>query len=253
MKYRNLWIIGILLIAGLPLTGCGSPPKTVASHANPPAGITPIAGGDLHYVVLSEQAINRLKIQTAPVREEQVTRKRSVGGAVSLPDAGPPNTTTKPAPGGVWVRVPLPAADLRKVDRGQLVRVLPLDGTGAGVPGQPVETQAAAPQAATGELYYVVNSAGHGLAAGQRVHVELTLAGSTAPRKLIPYAAVVYDTHGDTWAYTSSEPRTFVRHRVVVDYIEGDRAVLSEGPPTGTAVVTVGGAELLGTEFGVGH
>jgi hypothetical protein len=253
MKRRNLWMMVILIIAGLPLTGCGAPPKTGASHANPPAGITPIAGGDLHYVVLSEQAINRLKIETAPLREEPVTRKRSVGGAVSLPDAGPPNTATKPAPGGVWVRVPLSTADLSKVDRSQPVRVLPLEGAGAGVPGQPVEMQAASGQAATGELYYVVNSAGHGLAAGQRVRVELTLAGGGAARKLIPYAAVVYDTQGDTWAYTGGEPRTFVRHRIVVDYIEGDMAVLSEGPPTGTAVVTVGGAELRGAEFGVGH
>lgn len=253
MKYRNLWIFVILIIAGLPLTGCGAPAKTVASHANPPAGITPIAGGNLHNVVLSEQAMQRLKIQTAPVREEPVTRKRRVGGAVSLPDAGPPNTTTKPGSGGVWVRVPLPVADLSKVDHSQPVRVRPLDSEDQGVPGRLVETKAPDPKAVMGDLYYVVDSAGHGLSAGQRVHVELTLAGSATPRKLIPYGAVVYDTHGDTWAYTSGEPRTFVRHRVVVDYIEGDQAVLAEGPPTGTAVVTVGGAELFGTEFGVGH
>jgi hypothetical protein len=30
-------------------------------------------------------------------------------------------------------------------------------------------------------------------------------------------------------------------------------AVLSSGPPVGTRIVTVGVAELFGTEFGVGH
>jgi hypothetical protein len=33
--------------------------------------------------------------------------------------------------------------------------------------------------------------------------------------------------------------------------VQGDMAVLSEGPPPGTEVVTVGGEELLGTEFAI--
>jgi hypothetical protein len=32
----------------------------------------------------------------------------------------------------------------------------------------------------------------------------------------------------------------------------GESAVLDQGPPTGTRVVTAGAAELFGTEFGVG-
>jgi hypothetical protein len=72
-------------------------------------------------------------------------------------------------------------------------------------------------------------------------------------RKVVPYAAVLYDAHGQTWVYTSPEPLVFVRHRIQVEYISGDRAVLSQGPPTGTAVVTVGAAELFGAEFEIGH
>lgn len=34
--------------------------------------------------------------------------------------------------------------------------------------------------------------------------------------------------------------------------IDGDLAVLSHVPPAGTQIVTVGAAELFGTEFGVG-
>ncbi len=70
-------------------------------------------------------------------------------------------------------------------------------------------------------------------------------------RRVIPYAAVLYDTQGDTWVYTSPEPLTFVRHPITVDHIDGDKAVLSDGPPSGTAVVTVGAAELYGSEIRV--
>ncbi len=77
-----------------------------------------------------------------------------------------------------------------------------------------------------------------------------------APRKgelTIPYAAVLYDPAGDTWAYTSPETLVFVRAPIEVARIVGDRAFLSEGPPPGTDVVVVGAAELLGTEYEVGE
>jgi hypothetical protein len=68
-------------------------------------------------------------------------------------------------------------------------------------------------------------------------------------RLVIPYAAVIYGVDGQAWAYTSPEPLTFVRHPLEVEAIEGDQAILSEGPPPGTQVVTVGTAELYGAEF----
>jgi hypothetical protein len=82
---------------------------------------------------------------------------------------------------------------------------------------------------------------------------EAQVARSASQRKVVPYAAVLYDAQGDTWVYTSPEPQVFVRHRISVDYIDGDQAVLSEGPPLGTAVVMVGAVELFGTEFEIGH
>jgi len=68
-------------------------------------------------------------------------------------------------------------------------------------------------------------------------------------REVIPYAAVLYDPEGETWTYTNPEPLTFVRTRIEVDYIEGDWAILTAGPPPGTAVVTVGAQELFGSEL----
>lgn len=82
---------------------------------------------------------------------------------------------------------------------------------------------------------------------------EERLAPSEPPRMVVPYSALIYDPQGTTWIYTNTEPRTFVRHRVDVDYIKGDLAILNDGPPTGTLVASVGAAELYGTEFEVGH
>ena len=73
------------------------------------------------------------------------------------------------------------------------------------------------------------------------------------PRLTTPYASLIYGPHGETWVYTMPEPRTFIRATVVVDYIEGDLAVLKSGPPPGTIVVTVAAAEVYGSEFEVGH
>jgi hypothetical protein len=72
-------------------------------------------------------------------------------------------------------------------------------------------------------------------------------------RKVVSYSALFYDLNGGTWVYTNPSPLTFVRARIGVDYINGDLVVLSEGPPSGTEVVTVGAPELYGTEFGVGQ
>ncbi len=80
----------------------------------------------------------------------------------------------------------------------------------------------------------------------------LTGPGADGPRTTIPYAALLYDSTGATFVYTSPEPLVFVRHPVTVEFIEGDLVVLQNGPPVGTAVVTAGGAELTGVEFGVG-
>lgn len=78
-------------------------------------------------------------------------------------------------------------------------------------------------------------------------------APSGAKRRVIPFAAVFYTPNGDTWAYTSPESLTFLRHRISVDHIRGKRAILSDGPPSGTRVVTVGVSELWGMETGLGH
>ena len=102
-------------------------------------------------------------------------------------------------------------------------------------------------------LYFRIKSGTQALQPGQRVGVKMTEPGSGTPKKVVPYAAVIYDVHGDTWVYTNPEPLVFVRSRVDIEYFDRDMAVLRDGPELGTQIVVVGAAELLGAESGVGH
>jgi hypothetical protein len=101
--------------------------------------------------------------------------------------------------------------------------------------------------------YFALNDGDHSLRAGQRVFVRVTQPDSGKLQKVIPYAAVIYDAAGNSWTYTNPEPLVFVRHPIVIEYIDGDLAALKEGPEVGTAVVTVGAPELMGVELNVGH
>jgi multidrug efflux pump subunit AcrA (membrane-fusion protein) len=148
MKHLNRWLVVILLIlAALHLAACSQTQAADAPSKIEPAQVEQIEGTELNRLTLTEKAAQRLDIQMAPVREEQV------------------------------------------------------DG---------------------------------------------------AQRLVVPYSAVIYDLEGATWIYISPEPLTYLREPVTVDHIEGDMAVLVDGPATGTEVVTVGVAELYGTDTGIG-
>ncbi len=254
MKHNDQWLVVVLFLACLVLSGCGQTPVATAGKIAP-AKVAPIEGTNFKRLTLVAEAAKRLDIQTAPVREVQVLRKRKVGGeVVSL--SRTPTPTAAQLPDTVYVRVRLSENEVSKVDRGQPAVIMRLTGdTGAsGLTGQPVK----APEIietedpATTLYYFVVGSAKYGLIAGQRVFVELPPLGTAAQRKLIPNAALLYDPKGNTWVYTNPESLVFIRQSVSIDYIEGDQAILLDGPAAGTAVVTVGGAELFGIEFGVG-
>jgi hypothetical protein len=142
-----IWTAALLLLAVLPVAGCQSGEEEAAA-ADEPAKVEPVEGSDdLFQVTLTEEAAERIDLQTAVVRTE---------------------------------------------------------GDGAG------------------------------------------------QRTIVPYSAIVYETDGETWVYTSTADLSFVREHVEVLEIEGDRAALSEGPAEGTEVVTVGVAELFGAEHGIG-
>jgi hypothetical protein len=82
-----------------------------------------------------------------------------------------------------------------------------------------------------------------------RIELRTAQVRGKGERKVVPHLALIYNPDGDVFVYTRPEPRTYVRAPVEVRNVAGDRAVLSDGPPSGTEIVTVGAAELLATEY----
>ena len=175
--------------------------------------------------------------------------------------AGPGQTVAAAAPlfdlvrlDAVWIRVPLYAGDIDQIDRRAPARVVPLGaaGTSPGTVARPVTAPPSAdPSTAAVDLYYAAPNPGGALRPGQRVGVRVPLT-SEAQSLVVPRAALLHDAYGGSWVYEARESNVFVRRRVsVVDLVE-DLAVLDQGPPPGTRVVTAGAAELFGTEFGAG-
>jgi hypothetical protein len=147
MLHVKPWMVVVLiLIAGLLLSGCSEAGESEAV-AEAPAYVEAAEGAEFSRVVLTERAVERLGLETAPVREEQVN----------------------------------------------------------------------------GES-----------------------------RSVVPYSAVLYGLNGETWIYISQEPLVFTRATVTIDFIEGDMAVLLDGPPAGTEVASVGASLLYGIDTGVG-
>jgi hypothetical protein len=224
-----------------------------------PAGkahkVEPIPGSTLKRVILTPKAAERLGIETGAVSEQAVVRNRTFLGQI-VPGRSDVTLAAATAGGAaatgeVTVRVPV-IGDVTQVARDRPGRVLPLHAKAA-LPAKPIEVKADADPDAGKALYYAVEGAPPGLSPGQPVTVELPLNGSGTKQPVVPYSAVVYDEQGRAWIFTNPAPLIFVREPVIVDYFDGDTAVLSKGPAAGTKIVTVGVSQLFGAETGVGH
>ena len=86
----------------------------------------------------------------------------------------------------------------------------------------------------------------------RRLEVKTAAVQQSGSETAIPYSAVLYAPSGEASAYVNSAPLTFVRKAIVVDRIDGNRALLSGGLAAGAQVVTVGVSELHGIESGAG-
>lgn len=89
--------------------------------------------------------------------------------------------------------------------------------------------------------------------AAKRLDIQTAAVEQNGGGTVVPYSAVFYSPTGETWVYVSPKPLTFMRHEIVVDRIDGDKALLKDGPAPGTKVATVGVAELFGAESGLGE
>jgi hypothetical protein len=86
-------------------------------------------------------------------------------------------------------------------------------------------------------------------ATAARIELQTAKVRLDGGRKVVPHLALIYNPDGDVFVYTRPEPRTYVRAPVEVRHVAGGRVVLSDGPASGTDIVTVGAAELLATEY----
>lgn len=154
----------------------------------------------------------------------------------------------------LWVRVPVYAGDVPRIDTAAAIRLDPLAGPapGAAAVARPIPvpfSTTASP--AMLDLFYEVTNRDGALRPGQRVLVELPLRGEEESL-VVPPASILHDIHGGTWVYESIAPHTFVRRRVDLRQVVEAGAVLARGPAPGARIVTAGAAELFGTEFGAG-
>jgi len=88
--------------------------------------------------------------------------------------------------------------------------------------------------------------------ATERLGIETTAVSNLEGELAVPSSSLWLDTKGIFWVYTNPEPNVYLRHAVDVVDDDGAFAVLAAGPSIGTSIVSVGVAELYGTEVGVG-
>lgn len=150
----------------------------------------------------------------------------------------------------VWIRVPLYAGDESRIQKGVNASVQGLSGTQqTAISARPVAgPQTSNARATSIDLYYELDNSKGNFRPGQRVTVTLPFSGASTGNT-IPFSAIIYDINGGTWVYTNPSPNVFIRQRVELQTVIGNNAVLNRGPSAGTKIVTVGAAELFGTEF----
>jgi len=92
------WAAALLVIGGLALTGC-TKSEAAAGAAEKPAKVEAVAGTDAKKVVLTEQAVTRLGLQTAAVAEKSV----ATGGTTATRTTVPYSALLYDAKGDTWV------------------------------------------------------------------------------------------------------------------------------------------------------
>jgi len=266
----------LLLAPAAAVAGAGESGSAGKSDA---VSLESIPGSAIKRVTLTAKAAERLGIETGQVGEETIIHKQMVGGRVVPPVKDPPKpmlssagvadfgqvqtaqpvaeSAKPPVDGEAWVLVTLSHGEWDRLRKDLPSRILPLamrNGSAGEVLAQP---SGVPPQQDLKRtmltLYYKVPGKDHGLTLYHRVRVELPLSGTGEKRRVVPYSAVYYDAEGTAWAYVNPKPLIFERRRIVVERIDGDLAVLTDGPPVGTKVVTVGAALLYGAEVVFGR
>ncbi len=266
-------VLAALLLVPAAVQAAGSGPYKPSDAVS----FEEIPGSTVKRVILKERAAERLGIELGEVSEETILLKQMVGGLIVPPVNDPPESTLlggsfggfgqttevamkettaastdAPASDESWVRVTLSRGEWERMRKDQPARIVPLatrDDLASEVFALPSDLQPIQDMKRSMlKLYYIIHGKDHGLDFYERVRVELQLTGSGAKRMIVPYSAVYYDGEGVAWVYVNPEPLVYERQRIEVERIVGDLAVITDGPPVGTKVVTVGAPLLYGAE-----
>ena len=154
----------------------------------------------------------------------------------------------------VWVRVPVYAGDLAKIDLQEAASLKSL-GTkqdSTFFKAKPVQGPLLSDaDSASSDLFFEISNSEKRFRIGQKISVSLMLI-SSEESLIVPWSAILYDIYGGNWVYTKIAPHVYSRRRVEVSHIIDAMAVLTRGLKVGDEVITAGAAEIFGTEFGVG-
>lgn len=167
--------------------------------------------------------------------------------------AAAPASALPPIVGDAWVTVNLSPGEWERLAKDKPARLLALStrdklsDTVLALPSGIAPVQDVKRSMLT--AYFVVPGKDHGLTQNSRIRVELQMSGTEEKQKVVPYSAVYYDGKGVPWVYVNTKPLTYERQRIGVERVTGDLAILSDGPPIGTPVVTVGASMLFGAEI----
>ncbi len=264
---KTLTALTLMLVPAVAFAGAGG-----YTPGQSPVKLEKIAGSELSSVTLTEKAAERTGVETVLVREGRVARKWRLGGVILAPASNVMATLTTGAPanrvavsdrrgglgsakftGDLLVSIPVSPSELLSVaaDEPARIRALTRGAKKTWLTAKPIDKMPLNGDRPWVNLHYAVAGTGHGLVPGQRVSVELNRVGADKPQKIVPYSSLLYDARGNTWVYISPKPLMYVRHAIKVDFIEGDNAVLTDGPAVGTKVVSVGAPELFGAETGI--
>lgn len=153
----------------------------------------------------------------------------------------------------LWVRVPVFAGELDAIDTAKPAAISSLgrELTGPWTEARRVTGPPAAnAMAASVDLFFELPRGAGTFRPGERLAVRLSQKSATTGTAIvIPPSAVVYDLTGGTWVYEAKAPHVFARKRVELAGPSGAFVVVRRGLTEGTRIVTVGAAELYGTEF----
>lgn len=86
----------------------------------------------------------------------------------------------------------------------------------------------------------------------EHLGIETSPVEGRGAQLVVPYDAVYLDAQGEFWVFTNPEPLVFVRAPIEIEKETSTEAILADGPPAGTQVVTVGVPELYGAEHEFG-